>query len=380
MLKIKLTAAALAMLAATGAWAQSRDDVVLDLKQIEELVSAALPPVVTQNNSELVRRLSSAKLDAKPLTKGFDIKRVQTAIFGRNPSTRAADCDRATTTAGEDDAGDCTLQRGTPEGSGLFQLVSVSKRLELGNIKIVKRAASPAEGDLDKWPKPVATKLTDADAVAKALAFATDTLGLPKSEFLVPTATPGANVKLPVRTLALGLGDGEKTTEVIPLQKVVTLQRVLAIPEIKDPSGSGRSLTHVPAPGRAVVVLDDTGVQQVNVANWREVRHNTKLDFAKAKSRQQLVEEIAQDLADEGITQIASVKILIGFNDGYPNPDDPNSPECARCAVLDPSLIVSVTPVAKSERPIGSFKTTTGFVRQYSLIAGGREAEQVIGR
>ncbi|TAK76356.1 MAG: hypothetical protein EPO01_14000 [Aquabacterium sp.] len=377
MLKMKMTAAALAMLAATGAWAQSRDDIVLDIKQIEEIVNAALPPVIGESNAELVRKLGQAKLGT-PLSKSFDIKKVQTAVFGRNAAARAADCDRTKTSAGEADDGECTLTRGTPEGNGAFQLVSFSKNIGNGNIKILKRPASPTEDGLDKWPKPVATKLTDADALGKALAFATETLGLPKGEIPLPPTSSTAGFKLPVRTLALGLGDGEKTTDTIAVQKIVTLQRALEIPEIKDPA-SGRSLTQVLAPGRAVVVLDDAGVQQVHVANWHELVANPKLDPAQAKSRAQLVREIAQDLADEGLTQISSVKILIGLNDGYPNPDDPNSPQCARCFVIDPSLIVSVTPVAKAERPTQSFGTA-GFVRQYSLLNGARQSEEVVGR
>lgn len=376
MLKIKLTAAALA-LAATGAWAQSRDDVVLDIKQIEEIVAGAMPPVVQESNTDLVKALSAAKL-APPLSQSFDLKRVQTAVFGRNTAARAADCDRAKTPAGEADDGDCTLTRGTPEGNGAFVFLSVSKNLGNGNIKILKRPNGPAEGGLENWPKPAATKLTDAQALDAALAFATETLGLPKSELPVPPSSPTAGFKLPVRTLALGAGETEKSSEIIAVQKVVTLQRALEIPALKDPA-SGRSLTQVLAPGRAVLVLDDTGVQQVHVANWHELVANPKLDPALAKSRQQLVQEIAQDLLDEGLTNISSVKILIGLNDGYPNPDDPNSPQCARCFVIDPSLIVSVTPVAKAQRPTSS-QSTAGFVRQYSLLKGARQSEDLAGR
>lgn len=355
---LALTATALAT---SSAWAQTHEPKPISLAELARLVGEALPPIIGDNNTDLVKKLSAAKLGA-PLSKSFSLTKAQQAAFGRQRPNGAPDCSRLITSAGDLDVGSCVQTRGESGGTGAFAMLSFSKNLGVGNIKLLKR---PAETELspDKL-KPV--EISDAKAFETAVKFVSDSLGLPATEIPTPSPTAG---RYPVRSLAMGYGD-EKALGQVVIKKVVNLRRGLAIDPITDPK-SGRSIDRVLAPGHATVVLDDSGVQQVSVVDWRELVPNPKLDPAQAKTRDQLVKEISEDLFNEGIQEVSKLAILIGMRGGLPNPDDPDSPTCPACVFMAPSVVVAISQVAKDTGPVAG-SSSSGVVKEYNLVGVSR--------
>lgn len=363
---IKHLVAALALtttaLASTTAWAQTTGEPKpISLDELSRLVGEALPPIIGDNNVALVKTLAAAKV-GPPLSKSFDLSKAQQATFGRQRPTTAPDCSRLVTSSGDVDEGSCVQARGDAAGKGAFSMLSFSKNLGVGNIKMLKR---PAEAEVTPESlKPV--KMTDAQAFETALKFVSASLGLPVSEIPVPPPTAG---RYPVRSLALGYGDDKALGQVV-VKKVINLRRGLSIEPITDPK-SGRSLDRVLAPGHVTVVLDDSGVQQASVVGWRELVPNPKLNPEQAKTRAQLIKEISEDLYNEGVQEVSKLAILIGLRGGLPNPEDPDSPTCPACAFIEPSLLVAISQVARDVGP-APHTSSAGLVKEYNLVGASR--------
>lgn len=194
--------------------------------------------------------------------------------------------------------------------------------------------------------------MSSAQAYEKATSFLGSAFGLPLNE-LPPTNAD----RLPVKDLTIGFDDKTGVPPVV-IQKVVMLRRGLKLPTpFVDPE-TKRTLTHVPAPGMARVALDANGnVVNAVVSNWLELRRDAAhIDPKNAKSRDELVQEIARDLANDGGGAVGIIAILIGLS--AENRGD--------YGYLLPAVQVFVNPGGRDTEPPGP--TTGGIVREYSLV------------
>lgn len=376
-----LTLAALAALGAiTPAQAQTRGP--LSMEEIRELVRQTLPPIVTEQGTTgiLIGLLREAKLDTdRPLSRAFNPAEVSKAVFGRTLPSKDPLCNQPLTNTGDVDEDECNSSSGAPNGDGAFTALSFSKRIHLGNITILKR---PARKEITPTSLPD-VKLDERAAYIGAMKFATETLGLSKME--IPT--PPADAPLPVNTLTLGFGEEGRQTGEIALMRMVHIKRAAELPKgIPMPSTAGNpgaaaappELMHVLLPGEATFMLDDKGVQGARVEGWLSMPIDPKLDPKLGKSSDELIEEIAQDLFAHGGRKIARLSYSFAFAQGSnPNPEDPNSPQCARCGgVLRPVLRVALYAI-DARNPLQGEVATPGLVHDFDL-AGGEEAPRLM--
>jgi len=351
----KLSAAIIAAtctLALSGlAYAQDGDG-DLDERVLMELVLAAMPPVITENNADLVKNLLEVPLGT-PLSRSFNYNTARGAVFGRIVPSLTPECQKTGTPVGELDQGECTASNGSEGGGEAFSSLSFSKNLGLGNIRFLSRpkVVDLTPGDL----KPVT--MSDEDAYNMALDFLEKSFGLPVKEEVPPP--PNALV-LPVKKLTIGFDKGTGVEPVV-VQKVVYLRRGLALPTRYKDEQTGRELTHVAAPGLARVVFDSTSnlskkpISAV-ISNWQELRSASHIDPKFAKSKTQLAEEIAQDLFHDGGGHVGIIAILIGLmaepRGGF--------------GLLLPAVQVYLAPGGKDTEPPGP--TTGAIMREYSLV------------
>lgn len=335
------------------------------LEELRSQIARAMPPVIGKNNAELASKLLNIQ-PGTPISRSFDASKVSRQLFGRTTPSRAPDCAASKTAAGELDDSLCSLSTGKAEDpTGPYTVLSFSKNIGFGDIKFIKRPAF----NPDNFTPPASVKKTDTQVYEEALKFL-ETLGVPLTE--VPKPPADAKNPLPVRSLSAGATSGKQEGGLLipAIQKVVELPRAFEVPGglYKDPT-SGITLNHVVAPGSALVVIDDSGVQAAWVRNWADVHMDKQLDPQQAKTDQELIDEIAEDLYSEGVRNASTLSILIGLRNGYPNPEDPDSPTCPVC-VLKPSIKVMVTHVDRDTfRPTASQPfAAPGVVREYDLI------------
>lgn len=293
---------------------------------------------------------------AAPLRQTFDPNKALKTLIPDGTSVQSTDCRRTGTPGGERDPGDCTATIGDESGAGAFARFSYSKSIGFGNIKFVKRPPVPTQPpEPEKLP---AVKVADDVALQDAVKLLTETLGLPKEELPLPPA--GAKGGLPVRSLNVQGAEDGKTGAAITIQKVVFLQR--GFPLAKPiPSGQG-TLTHIPGPGKAVVMYGADGLAGLAVQGWHELRADPDMSDSDTKSGAQLMEEIAEDLFNEGVRSAADIRlgILIG------------SDQRNQIGLLLPAVQVSVLPVpatlSEDEQRKLAGQATAGIIREYSLV------------
>lgn len=319
--------------------------------ELVQQIDAALPGMIASANSELVDKLIHAKMGS-PLSRSFDAAKAVKAIFGRTPPTFAPDCKQLFTPTGDVDTGACMATRGQRGGQGAFTRLGFSKHLGLGTIKYLKRSADGSVTPASLAP----VKLTDSQAYAQALAFLQGTLGLPPEE--VPQPPAGAKNPLPVRNLVLAWADKPGAGGSVAVQKVVLIQRGFFV-DLKG-SGGGRDLPWVQGPGQARVLLDDSGIQQAVIRGWQELRANPAVDPKNAKTRSELVDEIANDLLGENVVPIASMRFTIALT-GVP---------AGSFGLLLPAVRMTASPVPADLSEAGQAEavSTAGFVREYALV------------
>jgi hypothetical protein len=288
------------------------------LDEIKRQLELALPPeLIGDDNRELAANLLSVEL-GEPLSKTFNYARVRNALFGRTTPALAPDCQRTGTPVGEPSQEECEATQGSENGEGEFKKLAFSRNLGVGNIKFMYRPPVPKEDVDPATMKSVA--LRDDQAYEMALKLMGETFGLPLNE----VANPPQGAALPVKSLAIGLGEGEKALPgAIVRQKVVFLPRGLNLPK-PIPVGNFL-LTKVPAPGGAWVALGDPdptnpdpakrmGLKAAVISDWIELRRNDKLDPGMAKSRDELIDEMAEQIANEDSGPLGIIAILIGLS------------------------------------------------------------------
>lgn len=346
-LSLALIGAGLLSALASPAHAQRVDDEP-GLDTLVAMVGGAMPPVIGNDNAELVGNLLGVELGI-PISRSFDFAKAKSAVFGRTAPNLQPDCGRTTTPSGDPDQGECTAFVGDEKSQDAFRSLSFSKNLGVGNIRFLSRprVTDLSAGDL----KPVG--MTNADAYDKGVKFLNQAFGLPTNELPPP---PNAD-RLPVHDLSIGFDKASKLSPVA-IQKVVYLRRGLKLPKaLVDPT-TKREMTHVPGPGIAKVAFAaDGSVISATISRWQELRRGNHIDPKNAKSRDALVQEIARDLLANGGGHIETLKILIGLS----------TESRGSFGLLLPAVQVHVSPAGPGDtQPPGP--TTGAYVREYALV------------
>lgn len=332
--------------------ALASDPPPLSRDELTKLIGAALPPVIGSDNTGLVKKLLAAKL-GKPIREGFNLDAAVLKIFGKNRPAFAPDCRQVNTPVGDPDPGECDASLGQAEGTGAYTVLSFSKHLGYGTVKYLRRLKAPT-ADIDPATlKPV--QLDKKMAYEKGVDFLVKVLGVPPEE--IPKPPAGATNPYPVRMLHLGWMSGGKTLGSVSVKQVVEIQRGLFV-DIPKPAGQLYGLPWVQAPGRAVVVLDDAGIWQARVRGWQELVPYPGVSEQDAKTGQELVGDIADDLM--GIALVDHMDCTVRIS---------SVPDGTRGLLL-PAVQVAVSPVARDlpEGDQGKAWSTTGFVREYPLV------------
>ena len=342
---------AFALMSASPAFGQSQN-VPPSRGEISRIVREMMPPVLKTDLPALVDNLLNVEL-GKPLNESFDPERAAAQVFGRLPRSPAPDCLRRGTPVGEADQADCVVSNGQEGGAGAYTRLSYSKNIGAGNIKFLRRG--PVQ-DLDP-SKLASVKTSDAQVDAGAREFLVSSFGLPPNELPVLPA----GVRPPVRQLTIGFDKGSGIAPVV-VQKTVHLRRSLKLPKPISIPGTNAQLTHITGPGSAMVALDDTGVVGAAVADWHALRRDPNISARNAKTTEDLIEEIADDIFEEGGGPIASMRFQIVVASDWRGSH----------GLLLPAVQVYVAPVARDptedqQRQMAG-GTTAGMVREYALV------------
>jgi hypothetical protein len=361
-----LFAAALS-LAAGPAAAQALEGTIgptMALSQLLVVIANSLPPILTEDNTGVVRQMLGAKL-APPLSQTFSLAAAKQGVFGFAQPAQGPDCGRTGTPVGEPDQGECNLTLGTPEGPGAFKQLSFSKNLGVGNIRYLRR-----DGLVDPANIPPVT-LDDPSVQKLAVNFMFKFFGMQPGEFPFPPST-APNQNPFVTTLTLGGADtlgGQ--VKPVGIAKLVNIPRGLLV-SLTDSTGAV-VMPFVPAPGRAQVLVSDKGVIGAMIENWQELRVDPAMNPQNAKTKTQLVNEIAQDLIGEvggGAARIAHVSAHIVYHSDFRG----------TFGLLVPAVQVYATPVsgelslAQFDQIVAGHIGTAGIVREYSLVATPQSA------
>lgn len=359
---IRLALAALLVTGIGPALAQSPE--FQSPREVLNFLNERLPAFL--KDDALRRQLVGSMLKvplAPPLRSTFDANKATKTLLGDATVLLSTDCRRTGTPVGERDPGDCTASVGDEGGAGSFTRFSYSKSLGFGNLKFIKRPPVPTQiPDFTKLPSP---KLTDNEAYDNARKLVTELLGLPASELL---GLPAGAKAPPVRSLNIQAG-GEKPVSPITIQKVVFLQRGF---EITTPGGTGQTTTQIQAPGKVTVAFDADGLAGFAVQNWQELRVDPDMTPDDTKTGQQLLEEMAEDLFNDGVRSAADVKFGPVVSSDQRN----------QIGLLLPAVQVFVHPTIgrldeKAQNALAG-KATAGLVKEYALV--NRKEDSPTGR
>ena len=328
------------------------DDPNPPLDELMRLIDVALPAeLITEDNTKLVALLLNPKLGI-PLSESFDSVSTIKRLFGRGGASLSPDCRKLTTPVGDMAEDECIASKGTESGAGAYRMLRFSKHMEFGNIVYSNRG-------LDQVVDPaklVPVRMTDREAYEKAVTFLRE-LGLPAEEFPV---IPADAQQLPVRTIALGWADDKAAAAPasVPVEKMVIIPRGLFV-------GVHARLEQVAGPGNALVIMDDLGVKEAIVQGWQEVLPHPKANMDNAKTRSELVREIAEDIASDLQGPVRAiniqVKLMVAATENG-------------VGLLLPAVQAAVLPVARDlteaqQEELGLVQTTTaGMIREYSLV------------
>lgn len=310
--------------------------------ELMKLIDDALPAVIKEDNAALVRSLHTPTLGDPP-SKAFNRGEAVKAIFGRLTPIFSPDCKKAVTQAGSPDPNECMVFRGSPNGPGAFLALEFSKHPGFGNFNFLKRPADAAVSPASLR----AVQLADADASKAAMQFLVATFGL-------------SNLEMPaeaqVKTLTLGFAGPTGAAGLAPaavgVQKHVFIQRRAFV--------GVDGLPYVPLPGRAVVALDDAGVQGALVDGWGDVVPHPGADPSQAKGRRQLVDEMTNEALtnlDSPVGKVTARIHLLGITDGTSQ-------------LLLPAVQVWISPLPDdlSEAEQASRKTTAGVIHDFMMV------------
>ncbi|HRQ64949.1 MAG TPA: hypothetical protein PKZ76_08805 [Xanthomonadaceae bacterium] len=326
-----------------------------DRGRLERLVERGLPPVIGADNSVLVESMLKARM-GEPLSRRFHLDAAVDRSLSAGASSYSKDCDAYRSKDRQVQSGNCVVESGEEMGLGAYARLEIERNLASGNIVFISR---PAVRDLHPDElKPV--RMSDGEVLEKARAFLDGAFGVDLREVPMP---PQDARTLPVSSLNIGIGNDARIDAVPPItvQKVAHLRRGFAVDGIVD-RASGRSLPYLPGPGRAVVAMDAQGVVHAALADWQELRVDPRMSGRDAKSRNELVTEIAEDLASEQWTDLHSISVTLVIASDWRDTH----------GFVLPSVEVHVLPVprdlSQAEQRALAGKGTAGLVRQYALV------------
>lgn len=335
---------------------------IQSLEQMRALVRQNMPEFL-KNPGEIVAQLLNVPL-APPLSRTFDQAQAIKTVFGEGSVGLATDCRRRATAVGNADPGDCTASNGREAGKGAFTQLSFSKNMGNGNIKFLKRL--PVDDAMTPNKLPTA-KLSNQEALNTALKFLDDAFGMPMTEIPLPPADSRAT---PVRNLTLvgGESTGRKTAPIV-VQKMITLQRGFQLEKPYTDSATGMVLSHVRGPGLATVAVDDSGVVGAMVDGWQELRKDPRMTANSAKPVDELINEIAEDLFNDGVREFDRINFEIQVGADWRG----------TFGVLLPAVQVAVVPVphdlGEAEQAKLAFRSTAGEIKTYSLVERSTEVD-----
>jgi len=324
----------------------SRDEVLL-------LINDGLPDPLRGDISALVSKMMTARI-GPPLSKTFDPNLAIARLLGRGARV-APDCRQLFTKSGDPDRLPCIASVGTADGTGPYRQLGYSKHMALGNVSFFDRPADREIGIADLVP----VKMTDEEANLVACRYLEANFGLTMEE--VPVAPADAQNPYPVRTIAMAALDEGGKAQAVEVEKLVSVRRGLF-------TGLGGNFDWIPAPGAAVVALDDTGVKQASIREWQELVPNPDVDPRNAKTLQELSNEIADDLL--GLMKGPIDRILIGLSFGVTAPTNDNDLR----GLLLPAVQVFVSSVpadlteAQQVELSNTQVSTASVVREFSLV------------
>jgi len=349
---------------ATQAGDKPTQDPSPTVEQLKELIDQALPAeLITDDNSKLVAQLLAPKLGI-PLSQSFDPARTIKALFGRGGASLSPGCRKLVTPVGDMAEDDCVASKGVEAGAGAYRVLRFSKHMAFGNIRYSNRGAD----QIVDPAKLVPVKMTDREAYERAAAFLKE-LGLPAEEFpLIPVDAK----RLPVRTIALGWANANGAAGAAAVPSSVAVEKIVVIPRGLFVQAHDR-LQQVAGPGDALVVMDDFGVKEAMVQGWQEVRVHPNARAENAKTRFQLIDEIAEDLASDLPGPVKAINIQLKLMLGATEKG---------VGLLLPAVQAAVLPVARDlteaqQEELAQMQTTTGgLVREYSLVRLLEESDQ----
>ena len=351
------SACAVALLAAAATASAQRYD-VKSAQELAGIVRENLPFFLKDDTRKLVANLLGVSL-APPLRSTFKPDTAARSIFGDASPLTAADCRRTATPVGERDPGECAITLGQETGNGQYTRLAYSKNLGFGNIRFLQRNPIPDPQNPPTPDKLPTATMSDKAAAAQGVAFLRNAFGLSEAE--VPAGLPWERQ---VRSLAIqGPGDAGQLQTVV-LHKTLFIPRTLALPEpIVDPGNAQQRLDRIRAPGKAQVSMNDQGITAAAVQNWIELVKDPKITPDSAKSVDALIDEIAEDLFNDGVREIEQIRFAVELS----------ADSRGRIGLLLPAVQVTVSPVARdpSEREqeaLGGRRSTGGVQKVYSLV------------
>lgn len=328
--------------------------------ELVRMLDQALPDVIGSNNSALVGRMLDARF-GRPIAQNLDVNRSLRTVFGRRSPTLDEGCRRTTTASGAPSTEKCVASIGALAGNGGYTEFAWNRNLEFGNVHFLRR---DPDGTVAPGALP-AVQLSNQEAYTQATSFLTSTLGIPPAEFAA--TTPGAKPGLPVRTLLVGEVDpaGKRLTK--PVMKLVKFPRTVQV-ELPDRAG-GTTTTRIRAPGEAYAMINDTGIWMARVQNWPSLERSPMIDQTNAKTRDELVDEMADALMridDPNIVNIGAQLVI-----AEPDPGFPAAQLSPAAAIIMPGVEISVSvvprdPSESQQSALGP--NTAGHTHQFALV------------
>lgn len=336
------------------------DEKFLTRDQIILMVGQQLPSMIGNDNTGLVDKMLKARLGL-PISQQLNIAGSLRTIFGRRRPVLDPGCQRQFTRSGDLSPDECTASNGDRAGQGAYMEFRWSKNLNFGNVQFLQRNA---DGVIKPGELPV-VKLTDEEAYNRAVAFLTKTMGVTPDE--IPVAPANANQPFSVRTLAVGENTPDGKKNIVPIAKVVDIKRGLFV-DIKDPL-TRRDLPYIPAPGRATVVVTDSAILQASVQKWKGLRLSPKIDSKNAKTRSELINEIANSILKKQPTQISKISFMLAIESMDLVGNDPSKESQASLLLPAVQAVVSNVPRNPTEEEQQRFESTTaGYSEWFSLV------------
>lgn len=317
------------------------------------LIDRGLPEPLRGDIQSLVSKMMQPRI-GPPLSATFEPKATIQKLLGRG-ARLSPDCRQLFTEAGDPDHLPCKAFVGTADGPGAYRQLDFSKHMAHGSLSFVDRQADRDIGIGDLVP----VKMTDADAFEAAQSWLATNFGLTPEE--IPVAPADAKFPFPVHTIAMAALANDGKVEAVEVEKLVSIRRGLFV-------GLGGDFDWLPAPGAAMVSMDDRGVRQAAIREWQEVIPNPDVDPRNAKSLSELSNEIVDDLAGVMQGPVASIQINLVY-DVVASSDDKNLVGLLLPAV---QAYVSTVPADLDEdQQVGLSQiqvSNAGVVREYSLV------------